>query len=171
MKKKKIIITIILLILGIGLMSYGIYSYLHSMNNKKEEEVTNNTSSQENYDSTNNDDLNETKIEHIPITNNSNSKDYNKELCVFNFIKEKKEDILSLNFNIINNTENLIINKELKINLYNENELVNSFEYIIEELDTNDEIGVETDIELEKQVTRYEFEVDNYKTEVKPIEK
>lgn len=166
--KKKIIIVLIIFILGVAFVSYGLVNYRNTMKNNKEEEVNDNTSSQEKSDYTNNEDSNEEQVKCTSITNYTNKKDYNKELCVVDFITNKEEDVVSLKFNIINNTDNIIKNKQLKINFYNENELFDTFEYTIEELEQYDEIGIETEVIVEKLVTKYEFEIDNFKTNIKP---
>ena len=109
--KKKIIIVLIIFILGVAFVSYGLVNYRNTMKNNKEEEVNDNTSSQEKSDYTNNEDSNEEQVKYTSITNYTNKKDYDKELCVVDFIANKEEDVVSLKFNLINNTNNIIKNK------------------------------------------------------------
>ena len=166
MKNKKIIISVIILILGIGLISYGLFTYWDSNKNNKKEETPNNTSSQQNENV-----ISKNEIVYTPITNYSSSKDYTKEINISNFIiKKEDENVLNVKVNLLNNTDQIINDKVLKINFYKKNELVNTYEYKIEELGIYDEMGIETGVEVEQKITKYEFEFDSFKTVVKPTE-
>ena len=147
--KKIIVISLIILIMGIGLFSYGIFNYRNTTKNDKVED-------------------NDT-----PIIDNSKNNDYEKKVSISNFIIENNEEnYVTISFDIANNSGEIINGKDLKINFYNESELIYTYEYTVEELNIYDQIGIKTDLELEIQtITKYEFEIDDYKEEIIPIEK
>ena len=166
MKNKKIIISLIILVLGIGLISYGLFTYWDSLKNNKGG-GTNDSSSQYN----NQIPIIKSNRIFVPITNYSKEKDSEKELLVSDFtINNEKKNSIAISFNLINNTENSIKEKVLYLNCYNDKKLIEAHEFSIGGLETNDEMGFETIIELEDQkITKYEFEIDNYKTDIKPV--
>ena len=166
MKKIKIIIVIVILIIGIELVSYGTFNYL---SNKERSEVSTDTSTPKDPNSKKEIMPNQ-ESKYTLITNYTNSNDYKKELCISNFsVLDDETSIKQINFDITNNTENVIKNKKLKINFYNENKLINTFEYEIEEIGIKDSLGIETSIEInDMKITKYEFEFDGFKTDVVP---
>ena len=149
--KKKIIIILIFTI-GLCLLFYGIFNYKSKSIKFREDEI--NTSSLDNK-------------EYIPITNKSN-KIIDKELNILDFLTSKTDyNTLIISFGLLNNTNEIINNKLLLLNVYNDNTMIGTFEYEIVEMNLNDEIKIKTEIDIQNEkITKYEFIIDEYKTEI-----
>ena len=162
MKKNiKIILIILLLIIGIILILYGIYNYLGN-----QEQSSNNSLNIEENDANQEQYISEEKTS-LPITNYS--ADLLHELEIDNFYVNKSDsNKLIIKYDLINNTENVISNKQLEINFYNQEDLIYTYVYQINELEINDAITIESELDIEYQdITKNEVVVDQYKTEIK----
>lgn len=165
MKKGKIIILIAVFILGVSLVSYGLYSYQNMVNKEKKYDTQ-----KENEPSTQ--EVSEEDLKYTPITHYSSSKNSLRELCISSFlIKKEEDDIIVLQIELINRLNDVVKDKILKINFYQEDNLVNTFEYKLDELEVEDTVSVETGIQIENHtITKYEFEIESFKTTVVPEE-
>lgn len=150
MKKDKLMATI-LLIIGVGLIILGV---INLRKNEKFEKNSSNNLSTPNSEVNNQDDdgrlpdnyasLEEGILLESLTASNSKDEDGNKQT--------------KLIYTLLNNTTNNIPNESLKINIYDNSELIDTYEYEINNLEAYDEVEVETDLEFEYKNT-YKYEV------------
>lgn len=159
MNKKKIIIIIIIFVLGISLLSYGISNYLLTNNeNNTNTNNTNNNSETKNQNKTNED-------------NEPTSTEING-LLLDNFNVREDANIVFIKFSLDNYKDSTINNEELKINIYDNDQLLYTYSYKIENLESLNYIEIETDFMFEyTKITKYEMQFEGYKKEIKPLEK
>lgn len=141
-------IAIIILIIGISLVIFGIYL---SQTFYKEKNPNINIPNQ-NID--NQDDDIENSDNYVPL-------EEGVLLEKFKITETKGKngnDLLYLTFEILNNSSNDIKNKLLKINIYDNDNIVKEYEYEITELNINDEVAIETNLYLSHKNT-YKYEV------------
>ena len=144
MNKNKII-AIIMLVVGILFLLFGAYSIFKD-NNK---DISKQPSNAEPNDENNNE-------EELPEDYTL----YEEGLIFSNFkVSKSEEDETLLNFYILNNTDTTFKTKIMKINIYDsKNELLDTYEYEITNLDAYDEIGIEASMAL-KYESNYSYEV------------
>ena len=158
--KKKLIITIIILILGILLISNGIISYLSNKNKnipvKKEENIINKEDNkQDDYDPNS---FNEYR----------DLEGLDKKLVITDFKYDNKYGKCEFEFTITNNYEEDIYNKLLKVNFYDENKnLLNTFEYNIDYLGVHSRIGIKYFVEVSKKASIFNYEFNKKKIDIK----
>lgn len=163
MKNKRKII-IILFLFGIGLIIFGLFSYHQNTSLNKNR---NGSSHEETYYDIEEDSLVKDK-KYTPITNFSNKNQSLEELNILNFTCVQNEENMILNFDLENLLDKDISNEILKINFYQEDKLLDTFEYEIEELKSHDMISVNINYSGEniEDINQYEFEIFGFKTKV-----
>lgn len=101
-------------------------------------------------------------------TNMDNNQN-NLEFRIVNFhVDINTPNNIKISFNIVNG-ETLLKDKNLKLNFYENNNIVYTYEYSIDELEALGEIKVETNLEFDyTEITKYEFVIDNSKFNLNP---
>ena len=101
-------------------------------------------------------------------TNMDNNQN-NLEFRIVNFhVDINTPNNIKISFNIVN-SETLLKDQNLKINFYENSNIVYTYEYSIDELETFAEIKVEANLEFEyKEITKYEFVINNTKFNMNP---
>ena len=101
-------------------------------------------------------------------TNMDNNQN-NLEFRIVNFhVDINTPNNIKISFNIVNG-ETLLKDKNLKLNFYENNNIVYTYEYSIDELEALGEIKVETNLEFDyTEITKYEFVIDNTKFNMNP---
>ena len=100
--------------------------------------------------------------------NIDNSSQDNLKIRITNFRVNMNNNIVNLSFNISNGEEPLK-EQPLKLNFYENDNIVYVYEYSIDELETLGEIKVEANLEFEyKEITKYEFVINNTKFNMNP---
>ena len=95
--------------------------------------------------------------------NIDNSSQEDLKIKITNFRVNMNNNIVNLSFNI-SNDEKPLKEQPLKLNFYENDNIVYVYEYSIDELETFAEIKVEANLEFEyKEITKYEFVINNTK--------
>lgn len=102
-------------------------------------------------------------------TNMDNNQN-NLEFRIVNFhVDINTPNNIKISFNIVN-SETLLKDQNLKINFYENSNIVYTYEYSIDELEALGEIKVETNLEFDyTEITKYEFVIDNTKLDMIPF--
>lgn len=102
-------------------------------------------------------------------TNMDNNQN-NLEFRIVNFhVDINTPNNIKISFNIVN-SETLLKDQNLKINFYENSNIVYTYEYSIDELEALGEIKVETNLEFDyTEITKYEFVIDNTKLNLIPF--
>ena len=100
--------------------------------------------------------------------NIDNSSQDDLKIKITNFRVNMNNNIVNLSFNI-SNDEKPLKEQPLKLNFYENDNIVYVYEYSIDELETFGEIKVEANLEFEyKEITKYEFVINNTKFNMNP---
>ncbi len=100
--------------------------------------------------------------------NIDNSSQEDLKIKITNFRVNMNNNIVNLSFNI-SNDEKPLKEQPLKLNFYENDNIVYVYEYSIDELETFAEIKVEANLEFEyKEITKYEFVINNTKFNMNP---
>ena len=150
-------ISIVTLSLGIILLIIGL-----SLNptHKKNEKIINNE--EKNIDKK---DLKRVVL--IPITKYSSNLE--EEIMISNFEVKNNESKVLFSFNLTNQTNNIIEDKNLYLNFYNGEDIDILFNYNIQQFEQNDTITIESEIEKNYNITKYTFQIDDFETEITPF--
>lgn len=150
-------ISIVTLSLGIILLIIGL-----SLNttHKKNEKIINNE--EKNIDKK---DLKRVVL--IPITKYSSNLE--EEIMISNFEVKNNESKVLFSFNLTNQTNNIIEDKNLHLNFYNGEDIDILFNYNIQQFEQNDTITIESEIEKNYNITKYTFQIDDFETEITPF--
>ena len=99
------------------------------------------------------------------MDNNQNNLDFR----IVNFhVDINTPNNIKISFNIVN-SETLLKDQNLKINFYENSNIVYTYEYSIDELEALGEIKVETNLEFDyTEITKYEFVINNTKFYMNP---
>lgn len=102
-------------------------------------------------------------------TNMDNNQN-NLEFRIINFhVDINTPNNIKISFNIVN-SETLIKDQILKLNFYENDNIVYVYEYSIEELESLGEIKIEANLEFDyTEITKYEFVIDNTKLNLIPL--
>ena len=132
--KKKTVIIVLLLVIGLGFILYGMVNYLKGTDNK------NNNSSIPDVKDT------DTIIsKSFPLT--SYSEDKLSELIVNNYeLVFYDNNSVYMSVELENKTPNDIDDQLLQINFYKENEIIDTYEYTIKDLKSSSIIIFETEL-------------------------
>lgn len=151
MNKKVYIISIIIFVIGIVILIYSLLIKTNLDSNKVIEEITETVENQNIVSITNySDDDNELKIAYFTV-------------------KKLSENEVTINYMLINNSNKKIINSLYQINMYHDNNLIYTHNYMINELNINDMIEIKSNFDVKyDQITKYESIYDGYKTIIKP---
>lgn len=154
--KKKIII-IILIIIGLIFIVFGIINY------QKNKSLLNDNSIDNLILDTKENIINDTTL----ITNYST--DNGKEIVLKTFeVRTFKQNYVSMVMELTNNTSNDINDKLFKINFYQNETFLGTYDYNINNLKSSSTIVFETELPVNyKDITKYEIEIDGFKTEIK----
>lgn len=100
--------------------------------------------------------------------NIDNSSQDNLKIKITNFRVNMNNNIVNLSFNI-SNDEKPLKEQPLKLNFYENDNIVYVYEYSIDELETFGEIKVEANLEFDyTEITKYEFVINNTKFYMNP---
>lgn len=100
--------------------------------------------------------------------NIDNSSQDDLKIRITNFRVNMNNNIVNLSFNISNGEEPLK-EQPLKLNFYENNNIVYTYEYSIKKLKSLEQLKVETNLEFEyKEITKYEFVINNTKFNMNP---
>jgi hypothetical protein len=141
MNRKRVIIAIILLLIGITTIIIG-FSYQNKEKN--------------------------TSVDNFNIINDEIIPNSNVNINLNNFNIEKLDNEVNIKFNLENYGDTTIKNQKININFYDDN-LLYRYEYIIENLESYNALAISDKLIFNyKEISRYEFEVNNQKTEIIP---
>lgn len=100
--------------------------------------------------------------------NIDNSSQDDLKIKITNFRVNMNNNIVNLSFNI-SNDEKPLKEQPLKLNFYENDNIVYVYEYSIDELETFGEIKVEANLEFDyTEITKYEFVINNTKFNMNP---
>lgn len=100
--------------------------------------------------------------------NIDNSSQDDLKIKITNFRVNMNNNIVNLSFNI-SNDEKPLKEQPLKLNFYENDNIVYVYEYSIDELETFGEIKVEANLEFDyTEITKYEFVINNTKFYMNP---
>lgn len=100
--------------------------------------------------------------------NIDNSSQDDLKIRITNFRVNMNNNIVNLSFNI-SNDEKPLKEQPLKLNFYENDNIVYVYEYSIDELETFGEIKVEANLEFDyTEITKYEFVINNTKFNMNP---
>ena len=100
--------------------------------------------------------------------NIDNSSQDDLKIKITNFRVNMNNNIVNLSFNI-SNDEKPLKEQPLKLNFYENDNIVYVYEYSIDELETFAEIKVEANLEFDyTEITKYEFVINNTKFNMNP---
>lgn len=100
--------------------------------------------------------------------NIDNSSQDDLKIRITNFRVNMNNNIVNLSFNI-SNDEKPLKEQPLKLNFYENDNIVYVYEYSIDELETFGEIKVEANLEFDyTEITKYEFVINNTKFYMNP---
>lgn len=101
---------------------------------------------------------------------NMDNNQKNLEFRIINFhVDINTPNNIKISFNIVN-SETLIKDQILKLNFYENDNIVYVYEYSIEELESLGEIKIEANLEFDyTEITKYEFVIDNTKLNLIPL--
>lgn len=100
--------------------------------------------------------------------NIDNSSQEDLKIKITNFRVNMNNNIVNLSFNI-SNDEKPLKEQPLKLNFYENDNIVYVYEYSIDELETFAEIKVEANLEFDyTEITKYEFVINNTKFHMNP---
>lgn len=103
--------------------------------------------------------------------NNNTNQESEIKLNIFNFqVDTNTTNVVKIIFDLRNEGEKAILNQDLALNFYYNDDIVYVYEYKISELAPLDETTIETNLSFEyEKITKYEFVVDNLKQEIVPF--
>lgn len=100
--------------------------------------------------------------------NIDNSSQDDLKIKITNFRVNMNNNIVNLSFNI-SNDEKPLKEQPLKLNFYENDNIVYVYEYSIDELESFAEIKVEANLEFDyTEITKYEFVINNTKFNMNP---
>ena len=152
MKNKKIILMVFILILGLSFIFYGVFEYKENSNKNKGNNI---------------EKINENGYDPNSYNEYRDLAGLDKDLIIQNFNYKNIEKKCEFSFTLINNKDEDINNKLLKVNFYNKTkQLLNTFEFNIEYLGIHDKMDIKYFVEINEEADIFDYEFENITKEL-----